>query len=83
MLPLSDLETYERHAREDLKGNLGQQAAARKILALAEEVRRCWKLIEERATAAPTRLPAPRPSRCQLDATGPSTDGGKGKVSIE
>jgi hypothetical protein len=89
MLPLSDLEAYERHAREALDpgntSNLGTQAWARKVLKLAEEVRRCWALIDRRTD--PDAPSPPKPWRgvggSPLDAMGPSTDGGKGKVSIE
>jgi hypothetical protein len=86
VLPLDDLETYERLAQEALApgniSNLGTQAWARKVLKLAEEVRRCWKLIEERAPTNATPKWRGEPRR-PLDATGPATAGGKHKVSIE
>jgi hypothetical protein len=40
-----DLVNYEAWAKVDLRGNLGQQAAARRILELLEEVRLARRLV--------------------------------------
>jgi hypothetical protein len=45
MVSDAELQDMERWAKDDLRGNLGQQAAARRTLQLLEEVRLARRLV--------------------------------------